>query len=97
MATFKDSNNNLSKYVGPGIKRRHRFLYDDQRLNFDIGVAGLVMKRPEYNNDDPFVGVIPFVAISNDWGGINATYVPSFEKDMLSFWYFQFSLKLMNI
>ena len=97
MASFKDSNNNMSKYIGAGIKRRYRVRSDRQRLNFDIGVAGLVMERPEYNNNDPFIGAIPFVSLIDEWGGVNATYVPSFEKNMLSFWYVQFSLKLMKI
>ena len=54
------------------------------------------MIRPDYNDDQPFMGAIPFVSLSNEWGGINATYVPSIEEDALPFWYFQFALKLFE-
>lgn len=96
MASLKDSNNKTSRYVGAGIKRRFKLLSDSQRLDFDVGVAGLIMTRSDYNDDEPFLGAIPFVSLSNDWGGINATYVSKFEEDMLSFWYLQFSLKLVQ-
>jgi len=96
MASLKDSNDNTSRYVGAGIKRRSRLRWDRQRLNFDLGAAGLVMQRPGYNGDQPFLGALPFVALSNDWGGINVTYVPSIEDNSLPFWYFQFSLKILR-
>lgn len=96
LASLKDSNNNTSRYVGAGIKRRFRLAPAPQALNFDVGVFGLAMKRPDYNDDQPFFGAIPFVALSNDWGGINATYVPKVEDDAYPFWYFQFSLKIMQ-
>ena len=89
MASFKDSNDNTSRYVGGGIKRRYRFDTGTQKLNLDFGAIALVMQRPEYNDDEPFFGAVPFVSFSNGWGGINATYVPETEVDTLAFWYFQ--------
>ncbi len=97
MASFKDSNDNTSRYIGAGVKRRTKLSSGQQRFNFDFGVAALVMKRPEYNDDKPFLGALPFISMSNDWGGINATYVPSLEQDMAAFWYFQFSFKLLEL
>ncbi len=97
LASLKDSNNNTSRYIGAGIKRRFNLGSSSKRINFDVGVAGLAMTRPDYNDDKPFLGAIPFVSISNDWGGVNATYVPRIEDDMLAFWYFQFSIKLMQL
>ena len=96
LASLKDSNNNTSRYIGAGLKRRFRVSTGKQRLNFDLGAAALVMHRPDYNDDKPFVGMLPFVSLSNEWGGINATYVPSIEEDALPFWYFQFTLKLFE-
>lgn len=96
LASLKDSNDNTSRYIGAGLKRRFRMSSGQQRLNLDVGAAGLVMKRPDYNDDKPFLGALPFVSLSNGWGGINVTYVPSIEKDALPFWYFQFSLKLLE-
>lgn len=96
LASLKDSNDNTSRYIGAGIKRRFKLNSGQQKLNFDLGAAALVMKRPGYNDDKPFLGALPFIALSNDWGGINATYVPSIEDDTLPFWYFQFSLKILE-
>lgn len=96
IASLKDSNNNTSRYIGAGIKRRFKLRSNQQRLNLDLGAAGLVMRRPDYNDDKPFFGALPFVALSNDWGGINVTYVPAIEDNTLPFWYFQFSLKLLE-
>ena len=91
-ATLKDSNDNTSHYVGGGIKRRFRLT--PTPTNFDIGAFALIMKRPGYNDDEPFFGALPFISMSNDWGGLNLTYVPEFEADMHAFWYLQFTLKL---
>ena len=96
MASLKDSNNKTSRYIGAGIKRRFKLRAGNEPLNFDIGVAGLVMKRPDYNDEKPFWGALPFVSLNNSWGGVNATYVPAVEKDTLPFWYFQFTLKLLQ-
>lgn len=96
MASFKDSNDKTSRYVGGGLKRRFKFRANSQRLNFDVGAIALAMVRPDYNDEEPFYGVIPFISFSNNWGGINATYVPEIESDTLPFWYFQFSIKLMT-
>ena len=94
---MKDSNSNTSHYIGGGSKRRFHLDRLSKRLNLDLGVLGLVMTRPEYNNDKPFLGAIPFVSLSNDWGGINLTYVPKFEDDMYAFWYLQFAFKLAEL
>lgn len=96
LASFKDSNDNTSRYIGAGVKRRFKLNSGQQRLNFDLGAAALVMKRPGYNDDNPFLGALPFISLGNDWGGINATYVPSLEDEMASFWYFQFAFKLFE-
>jgi len=96
IATFKDSNDKTSKYVGAGIKRRFKFFSSEQRVNFDAGILALAMTRRYYNDGQPFYGAIPFVSLSNNWGGINATYVPSIEEGTFPFWYFQLSVKLME-
>ncbi len=94
LATLRDSNDNLSTYIGAGTKRRFRLSPAPNPLNFDAGIIGLVMTRKGYNDGDPFFGAIPFVSFGNDWGGINLTYVPAVEETAYPFWYFQFALKL---
>ena len=96
-ARFKDSNGNDSRYVGAGLKRRFRPLASAADMNLDVGVIGLAMRRPGYNDDRAFFGAVPFVSISNDWGGINLTYVPRVEQEAYPFWYLQFSLKILEI
>jgi hypothetical protein len=96
LASLKDSNDNTSRYIGAGIKRRFKLSSDSQKLNFDLGLLALAMKRPDYNDEKPFFGAVPFVSFSNDWGGVNATYVPAIDADTLAFWYLQFSIKLMQ-
>ena len=93
-ASLRDSNDNTSHYIGTGIKYRFKLAPQSDPLNFDAGVFALAMKRPDYNDQEPFLGILPFVSLNNAWGGINLTYVPSLEQDMHAFWYFQFSLKL---
>ena len=48
LASVKDSNDNTSRYIGAGMKRRFKLSSGQQRLNFDLGAAALVMKRPDY-------------------------------------------------
>ena len=79
------------------MKRRFRLHSGQQRLNLDLGAAGLVMTRPDYNDDKPFFGALPFVSLSNEWGGVNVTYVPEVEDGSLPFWYFQFTLKILEL
>ncbi len=96
-ARFRDSNDNTSRYVGVGIKRRFRTFASDTGVNLDLGVIGLAMRRPGYNDDRAFYGAIPFVSIGNGWGGVNLTYVPRVEEDAYAFWYVQFSVKILEI
>ena len=96
-ARFKDSNDNTSRYVGAGIKRRFTPFAAQSDTSLDVGVIGLAMRRPGYNDDRAFFGAVPFVSLGNGWGGINLTYVPRVEDDTYSFWYLQFSLKILEI
>ncbi len=53
LASFKDSNDNTSRYIGAGMKRRFKLRSGQQRMNFDLGAAGLVMKRPATTTTNP--------------------------------------------
>ncbi len=96
-ASFKDSNNNTSRYIGFGSKRRHKLGTGRDRVNLDLGIIGLAMKRPGYNDGKPFFAALPFVSLSKAWGGINLTYAPKIEDNAYAFWYLQFSFKLANL
>lgn len=93
-ASFKDSNEQTSKYLGVGLKRRFILTPGPHGFKFETGAAALAMTRQTYRDGKPFLGALPFVSISNNWGGINATYVPKMKDEMQAFWYFQFSLKM---
>lgn len=83
---FKDSNYNTSKYAGGGIKRRYSLDGDRDGWRVDMGLIAFLMTRKDYNNNDPFPGVLPFVSIGNGPVSLNITYIPEVtpkHKDLL--------------
>jgi len=95
-ATFKDSNDQTSKYLGAG--RKHRFLLssDPDGLHIDAGIIGFVMTRYDYKENEPFFAALPFVSIGNDWIAANITYAPKIDPKMHAFWYVQANIKLFE-
>ena len=93
-SSFKDSNNQISNYLGGGIK--HRFELDNagMGIHFDIGVIGFMMTRKDYHSNDPFFGALPFISVGNDKVALNATYIPSISPKHTSLAYFQLMIKL---
>jgi len=91
---FKDSNYNLSKYVGGGIKRRYRLDDDKDGWFADLGGIAFVMTREDYKDNDPFLGILPVAAIGKGPVTLNMTYIPEVtpkHKDLL---YFQILVRI---
>ena len=93
---FKDSNNQNSNYLGGGIKKRFEISKSALGMHVDLGVVGFLMTRYDYNNNDPFLGALPFVSVGNDFIAINATYIPSISPKHTSLVYFQLGIKLLE-
>ena len=86
---FKDSNYNTSRYAGVGIKRRYRLDNSDDGWFFDAGAIAFLMTRKDYKNNDPFPGILPFVAVGNGPVTLNLTYIPSVSPKYRELLYFQ--------
>ena len=93
-ASFKDSLENTSNYIGGGSKRRFLLGDDPEGLHVDAGVIGFVMTRQDYKNNDPFLGALPFISVGNSRFAVNIIYVPEIVPKMVAFVYFQATFKL---
>lgn len=95
-ATFKDSNDQTSKYLGAGKKYRFQISPDPEGLHIDAGFFGFIMTRHDYKDNEPFLAALPFVSIGNEWIAANITYTPKIDPKMHAFWYIQASIKLFE-
>ena len=91
---FKDSNFNRSNYLGGGIKRRFLLTDDKESWHFDAGVTAFVMTRKGFNNNDPFIGALPYFSVGTRNFAINATYIPSISPKFVAVVFLQASFKL---
>ncbi len=65
-------------------------------MHVDAGVIGFVMTRQDYNNNDPFLGALPFISVGNNRFAVNITYVPEIVPKMVAFLYFQATLRIAD-
>jgi hypothetical protein len=86
---FKDSNFNLSKYLGGGTKRRFFITDKKDSWYFDIGVTAFLMTRKDYRNNHPFVGLLPYLSVGTSQFAINGTYIPSVSPKYEALLFFQ--------
>ena len=91
---FLDSNKQWSKYVGGGGRYRFDLGEDGMFTWFDVGVIGFVMTRKDFRDNDPFVGILPFVSAGNDFVSINATYIPRVTPKSVPLVYVQVMFRL---
>lgn len=89
---FIDSNKNPSYYAGGGALRR--FQFDGTHL--DLGAVGFVMKRKDFKNDKPFLGVLPAFSVGTDRVSLNMTYIPKVHPKAVALWFFQLKINLSN-
>ena len=93
-SSFKDSNKQISNYLGGGIKRRFLFGSDPDGMHVDAGIIGFLMTRKDYKNGNPFLGVLPFISVGNTWVAVNATYIPRVTPKSVPLLYFQLMIKM---
>ena len=94
-SAFKDSNDQWSKYVGPGIKRRVELgTAANSEWHLDVGIIGFLMTRKDFNDNDPFLGALPFVSLGTRAVAVNATYIPSVTPKHKKLLYFQLQFRL---
>ncbi len=93
-STFKDSNSQTSNYIGGGYKYRIPLSNDKSGWRADVGVMGFLMTRKDYNQNSPFLGVLPFVSWGTGFAMINATYIPKVTQKGSSLFYFQLKFRV---
>ena len=74
---FNDSNDSMSYMAGAGL---HRRLLETHRLSgfyIDTGINAFIMTREDYNDNNPFPGLLPSLSFGNRYGGFNLTYLPA--------------------
>ena len=81
-STFKDSNNETSRYLGAGTKLRGES-GGSSPLHFDVGFFAFLMTRQDYNDNEPFFGLLPFISFGSENIGVNVTYIPAVSKDLV--------------
>jgi len=87
-SSFKDSNNETSNYLGFGTKLRGES-GGPNPWHIDIGAFAFVMTRKDYNNNEPFLGILPLLSFGSEDIGINVTYIPAFSDNHVDVIYFQ--------
>ncbi len=92
---FEDSLENPSYYAGGGLMlrllppalRRHG-------LSMDAGLVGFLMVREDFNDKQPFPGVLPALTAGTSRLAVNVTFVPAVRTKMVPLWFFQLKLSL---
>jgi len=92
VSRFRDSNGNPSYYAGGGVL--YRFQFDG--VHVDAGAVGFVMTRKDYNDDNPFLGVLPAFSVGTRNVAVNFTYIPKIEPKSVPLWFFQLKINLSN-
>ncbi len=73
---FRDSNDRLSVMAGGSLHLR--LIETDRfgRFYVDAGITAFAMTREDVNDNRPFPGVLPSLAIGNRYLGVNFAYLP---------------------
>jgi len=72
-SVFNDSLNNASYYLGAGKARRFPLL---NGWRIDVGYLAFVMARKDFNDYDPFPGILPIASIGTRRAAVNISYIP---------------------
>ena len=87
---FIDSMENPSFYAGGGLMRRYPLgRHLGTTLHLDAGVVAFLMTREDFNNRQPFPGVLPAFSIGNNRVAMNLTYIPKVHPKLIPLWFFQ--------
>lgn len=93
---FLDSNSNPSYYAGGGMMRRFMLSEALNNLYVDVGAVAFLMTRKGFRNNAPFLGVLPAVSFGTEDVAISVTYIPKVEPKMVSLFFFQLKIKLLE-
>ncbi len=93
---FRDSNKDISRYLGVGMRKRFVLSGISDKWHADLGVFGFLMTRKDFRDNDPFLGALPFVSIGNERVSVNMTYIPAITAEGSPLAYFQVTTKLME-
>jgi antimicrobial peptide resistance and lipid A acylation protein PagP len=77
---FKDSNDNPSYYAGGGIKKRFTLSRGAYGTYVDAGAVAFLMTRENYQNNQPFPGILPVLSVGMNRLALNVTYVPDMPE-----------------
>jgi len=92
---FIDSMNNLSYYAGGGLMRRYPLgRHLGTVLHFDAGGIAFLMTREDFNNRQPFPGILPAFSLGNREIALNLTYIPKVHPKLMPLWFFQLKVAL---
>ena len=92
---FIDSLKNPSYYVGGGLQRRYAVgRLHGETLNFDAGIIAFLMTREDFNNNQPFPGILPAFSFGIRKFAVNLTYIPKIQPKLIPLWFFQLKLAL---
>ena len=89
---FKDSERNMSYYVGGGLQYRIDVAPSLDNLHVGLGGIAFLMKRKTFKNNDPFFGVLPAFTVGTDHFALNITYVPKVHPKLIPLWFVQLKL-----
>jgi len=95
-SSFKDSNKDVSNYLGGGYKYRIPLEKAKDGWRVDLSVIAFMMTRKDYKNNEPFFGALPFVSIGTGRVMLNATYIPKVTPKTVALFYFQLKFKVME-
>lgn len=95
-SSFRDSNDQVSNYLGAGYKYRIPLERDKDGWHVDLSLIAFLMTRRDYKDNQPFIGALPFVAIGTGSVMLNVAYIPKVTPKTVSLFYFQLKFKLME-
>jgi len=95
-SSFRDSNDQISNYLGGGYKYRIPLENDKEGWRVDLSLIAFVMTRRDYQNNKPFIGALPFIAIGTSKVMLNLSYIPKVTPKTVGLFYFQLKFKIMD-
>lgn len=95
-SSFKDSNDQNSNYLGGGYKYRIPFDTKKDGWRVDLSLIAFMMTRKDYNDNEPFIGALPFISIGTGKVMLNMTYIPKVTPKTVGLIYFQLKFKVME-
>ena len=91
---FQDSFKNPSYYAGGGLVRRFVPFSSLNNFHVDTGVVAFFMTREDYNNNNPFFGMLPVLSVGTQRVSLNLTYVPKVHPKMVQLVFIQLKVSL---